>query len=118
MSNLTLSTIITILQNLTYAVMFLLCAGVSYMTLQQPRVRQWLNGAGALVQVVLFLCVATLLYQATSPIISKVFAFAHGLTNSSRNAGFTASTQCLSGVLVLVGLVVGSWQLAKQRNKK
>ncbi len=49
MSILTLSTIISILQDLPYAVVFLLCAGVSYLTLQQPRVKQWLTDAGTLV---------------------------------------------------------------------
>ena len=114
MSNFTLSTIISVLQDLTYAVVFLLCAGVSYLTLQQPRIKQWLTDAGTLVNVVLFIILAELLYQAASPIISDLFALPRGLISSTHNAGFTASARCLSGVLVLVGLAVGSWRLVKE----
>ena len=115
MSDLTLSTIISVLQNLTYTVVFLLCAGVSYLTLQQPRVKQWLTGAGTLVNVILFIILAGLLYQAASPIISDLFALPHGLISSTRGAGFTASARCLSGVLVLAGLAVGSWRLVGEK---
>ena len=118
MSDLTLSTIITILQNLTHTIVFLLSAGAAYLTLNQPRVRQWLKDTGVIVHVVLFLVLSTLLYQAISPIISDLFAFPRGLINSSRTAGFTSSAQCLSGVLVLIGLAFGSWQLSKGKEKE
>jgi hypothetical protein len=114
MSNFTLSTIITILQHLTYAVVFLLCAGAAYATITQQRVQQWLGDASALVKVVLFLALSALLYQAISPIVSDFYAFPRGLINSTSTAGFTSSAQCLSGVLVLLGLAFGSWRLAAQ----
>jgi hypothetical protein len=117
MSDLTLSTILTILQNLTYTIVFLLSAGAAYLTLSQPRVRQWLKGTGVIVHVVLFLVLSTLLYQTLSPIISDLFAFPRGLIDSSRTAGFTASARCLSGVLVLIGLAFGSWRLSKEKKE-
>lgn len=118
MSDLTLSTIIIILQNLTYAVVFLLSAGAAFLTLRQPRVRQWLNDASSLVHIVFFLALAALLYQAISPIITDLFAFPRGLINSSRTTGYTSSTQCLSGVLVLIGLAAGSWRLSRERKSR
>ena len=118
MSDLTLSTIISILQNLTYAIVFLLGAGAAYLTLNQPRVRQWLKGTGVIVHVVLFLALSTLLYQSISPIINDLFAFPRGLINSTRTAGFTSSAQCLSGVLVLIGLAFGSWRLSKEKKER
>jgi hypothetical protein len=117
MSDLTLSIVITILQNLTYAIVFILSAGAAYLTLNQPRVRDWLRGAGVLVQVVLFLVLSTLLYQTATPILSDLFAFPRGLMDSSRTAGFVSSARCLSGVLVLGGLVFGSWRLAKSNKQ-
>ena len=112
MSNQTLSTLIAIVQDLVYTVVFLLCAAASYLTLRQPKVKQWLAGSGALVRAVLFIALATLLSQALTPIITDLFAFPWGLIH--RDSGFTASAKCLGGVLVLVGLVVGSWLLAKR----
>ena len=117
MTDITFSTIIQILQHLTYAVVFLLSAGAAFLALRQTQVQKWLADAGPLVQIVLFIALSALLYQAVSPIIGNVFAFAFGLLEYNRTAGFTASSRCLSGVLVLAGLVVGSWQLSKGRAK-
>lgn len=117
MSDLTLSTIIVIVQDLTYSIVFLLCIGAAYMTLKQPSVKRWLADASLLVNVVFLLALTTLLYQAISPVISDFLAFPQGLINSgSRTAGFTASARCLGGVLILIGLVVGSWMLGKERS--
>ena len=108
----TLSTLIAIVQDLAYTVVFLVCAAASYLTLQQPKVKQGLAGSGALARVVLFVALATLLSQALTPIVTDVFAFPWGLIH--RESGFTSSAKCLGGVMVLVGLAVGSWLLSKQ----
>ena len=115
MDNRTLLTIISILQDLAYAVAFLLAVGAAYLTLKQPRVKQWLNDAGPLATGVVFVALSALLYQAVSPIVVNLFALPRGLTSTSRETGFTASAQCLRGVLMLAGLVGGAWLLVKGR---
>lgn len=112
MSDYTLSIVINILQDLSHTVLFLLCTAASYLTLQQPKVKQWLNGASVLVKIVLFIAVARLLDLTLSPVITDLFALPRGLIG--RDSGFSSSIQCLGGILTLTGLVVGSWLLAKE----
>ena len=114
MTQFTLSTVFTILQNLAYAVVFLLAIGAAYLTLKDDRVRTWLKGTQPLVRVVLLLSLAALVYQAVSPVVTDLFAFPRCLISSSASSGFTATTQCLTGIAVLCGLVFASWHLAKE----
>lgn len=111
MSDQTISTIFSIMQDLSYTVVSLLCAAASYLTLQQPEVKQWLGEAGTLAKIVIFIALAKLLSLALTPIVSDLFALPRGLLG--RDSGFTSTIQCLGGVLVLGGLAVGSWLLAK-----
>jgi hypothetical protein len=110
MSDSTVSIAISVIQDLAYTVVFLICVAASYLTLQQPKVKAWLEGTGVLVHVVVFIVLAALLSMAVNPIISDLFAFPHGLINQAN--GFSVSVQCLGGVLGLAGLVVGGWLLA------
>ena len=111
MSTQTISTIISILQDLSYTVVSLLCAAASYLALRQPKAKQWLGEAGTLVKIVIFIALAKLLSLALTPIVSDLFALPRGLLG--RDSGFTSTVQCLGGVLVLGGLAAGSWLLAK-----
>ena len=103
---------LSILQDLAYTIVFLVSAAASYLALQQPKVRQWLDGTGVLVHVVVFIALANLLSMTANSIIRDLFAFPWGLISQSN--GFAASVQCLGGVLVLGGLILGSYQLAQR----
>ncbi len=116
MSDQTIFIIINTLQDLSYTAVSLLCAAVSYLTLQQPKVRQWLGEAGALVKIVLFIVLTKLLSLALTPIVADLFVLPKGLLG--RDSEFVSSVQCLGGVLVLLGLAVGSWLLAKGPDTK
>jgi hypothetical protein len=111
----TLSVILRIVQDLIYTVLYLVCAAVSYFTLQQPRVRQWLAGANLLVKAVIFVTIASLLYFAIDGPIFDILYFPRALINGDN--GFYASADCLGGVLVLVGLAVGIGLLARKRSE-
>lgn len=117
MDNRTLSTVISVLQNLAYTIIFLLAVGAAYLTLKQSRIKQWLSDMGLLVTGVVFVVLSALLYQAVTPVVASLFAFLQGLTSTSRETGFTASAQCLRGVLMLTGLVGGAWLLVKERKE-
>lgn len=114
MSDLTFSTILTIVQDLAAAIVFLLCAGAVFLALKRPKVRQWLQGAGPIVDIVLFLAFSALVYQSLSPILYDLLAFPRGLISHDSTAGFTSSARCLGGLLVLVGLALGAWQINKK----
>jgi hypothetical protein len=113
--NRTFLTIISITQDLAYAVTFLLAAGAAYLALRQPHVKLRLDDAGPLVTAVVFVTLATLLYQGVSPIVGHLFAFPRGLISTNPDTGFTSSVQCLRGILVLAGFVAGAWFLIKGR---
>jgi hypothetical protein len=112
MSNPTLSVTFGILRDLLYTAAFLACALVAYLTLQQPPAKQWLANGGALIRVVVFIILTELLVLPFNAIVGDLMAFPLGLI--SRSNGFSASIQCLGGVLALAGLAVGSWLLAKR----
>ena len=112
MSDYTLSIILSIVQDLIYTILFLVCAAVAYFTLQQPKAKQWLAEAGPLVKAVVFVVVAALLYSAVNGPVFDILSFPRALIE--RENGFYASVQCFGGVLVLVSLAVGIGILAKR----
>jgi hypothetical protein len=114
MSDYTLSVILSIVQDLTYTVLFLVCVVVSYFTLRQPKVKQWLAEAGLLVKAVVFVAVAALLYSAIDGPVYDILSFPRALIN--RESGFTASIQCFGGLAVLIGLAAGVGLLTRERN--
>jgi len=107
-----LSIIVSTLRDLSHTAAFLIGAVVSYLTLQQPKVKQWLAGAGALVRIAIFAALAVLLYLPLSYAVSDLFAFPTGLINEE--SGFYASARCLGGVVILAALAAGVVLLVKQ----
>lgn len=106
------STIVSILQDLLYTAVFLLCAAVAYLTLQRPLIKQWLASGGTLTRVVLFIILTELLVRPANAIVGDLLAFPIGLIN--RSNGFLVGARCLGGLLALAGLGIGSWLLVRR----
>jgi hypothetical protein len=110
----TLSIVLNIFQNLVHALAFIGCAVAAYLTLQQPRVKGWLEDSGFLVRIVFFIALTELLVLPVNSIIGSLFALPNGLVNQYNN-GFIASMQCLAGLLMIASLAVGGWMLARRQ---
>ncbi len=111
----TLSTALSMLQNLVYALAFIGCAAAAYLALQQPRLKEWLGDSSVLVRIVLFIALTELLALPVNGIIGSLFALPNGLVNQYNN-GFIASVQCLVGLLMIASLAAGGWMLAQRRS--
>jgi len=111
MSNQTLSIIVDILVDLSYTVAYLISAALVFIALRHPKVRQWLNPAGVLVRIIVFVATTVLLYWPLSYIISDLFSFVEALVE--RSEAYYPSVRCLGGVLVLAALTAGIVLLVK-----
>lgn len=107
----TLSVIVSILREFAYIVILLAAAVVAYLTLQRPKVKQWLRPAGKLVQVVVFLALTVLIEWPFGYIVNDLFAFLDALVG--QEPVIYPGVRCFGGVLTLVALTVGIVLLAR-----
>jgi hypothetical protein len=115
MSNYTVAVIVDILRDLAYTVVYIGAAVVVYLALQRPKVKQWLNPAGALARIVVFLALTALVDWPLSLLISDLFNFVESLV--TKEPVIYPIVRCFGGVVVLIAMVVGVVLLARDSGK-
>ena len=83
----------------------------SYLTLQEPRVKQWLARFSMLVRLVVFIALAGILSTALNSVMSDLFAIPRSFVY--QESGIYSAFRCLGGLLVLGGLGYGCYLLLK-----
>lgn len=91
--------------------MFLVCLAASYLTLQEPQIKQWLARFSVLVRLVVFIALAGILSIALNSIVSTLLAIPRGFVY--QESGVNTAFRCLGGLLVLGGLAYGGYLLLK-----
>jgi len=114
MQNQTFLTILDILAQLALAATFLGAAFVSFLIFKQDKVKNWLEGSSKLLTVVLFVILTHLLYTAAAFFVNNFVYFPRRLIVGD---SFDATVRCLSGLLSIAGLVVGSVILLRNNQK-
>lgn len=115
MTNNTLLTVYDILRQLLYALIFLGAAVVSFLVIQQKKVKVWLEGGSNLLKIVVFLSLTYLVYSPVSYFLSDLLYFPRSLIVGDVLDGFI---NCLTGLLVAAGLVAGSFMIIKNKSFK
>jgi hypothetical protein len=115
MSNYTIVVIIDSLRDLAYTVVYVAAAVVVYLALQRPKVKEWLNPAGALARVVVFLALTALVDWPLSLLIGDLFNLLESLV--TQEPVIYPIVRCLSGTVVLVAMTIGVVLLARDSGK-
>jgi hypothetical protein len=116
MSNSILPVIVDIVRELAYVVVYLASGVVAYLTLQRPKVQEWLQPAGGLVRVVAFLALTVLVEWPFGYIVSDLFSFLDALVG--RNPLVYPGVRCLGGMVALIALTVGIVLVARDSDAK
>jgi hypothetical protein len=98
-------TLYQVFQGVVYLVVFIAAFVVAYLTVQQPKIKAWLDEMGKLVKAVVFILLAYWLNGVGSWVVSNLLAAPRSLVYAG-NAVDTVM-QCLQGLVLLAGLVVG-----------
>jgi hypothetical protein len=108
--------IIQIVQELANILIFLGAGATSFFTLQQEKVKNWLQDSGRLIKIVIFLILTGSLATLGFRIVDSLLAIFRGIVLSDQIVFYLV--QCLGGLLVLGGLIAGSVFLIRKTKEK
>jgi hypothetical protein len=116
MSNDRILYIIQIVQELAEILVFLGAGAASFFVLRQEKVKIWLLDTGKLVQIVVFLILTGALTSLGIRVIDALLGIFRAIVVSDMVVFYLV--QCLGGLLVLAGLIAGSFMLVRNPVKK
>jgi hypothetical protein len=115
MGNNTVITVYDIARQFLFALSFLGAAAVSFLVIREEKVKGWLEGGSKLLHIVVFLSLSYLVYSSVTYFLSNLLYFPRRLITGDI---LDATINCLTGLLVLAGLIVGSIMILKNKGIK
>jgi hypothetical protein len=107
----TLSVVVGIISTIVRAILFLGAAGITYLVLLQPKIKELLKEFTKLTYVIVFIATTYLLYSAANEVVFYFLALPGSIAAEVPLYGLDG---CFLGMIFLAALIAGSILLVKK----